>query len=96
MQVKKSVLCGYTVLVVGLRFMVTHLYHSWENTPDRADDIFNGRNWVGNCVKLERSEDVYQLQCSSLTFLVKARDYDRALRAWELTGEIGPQKHELK
>lgn len=87
MQVKTSALCVYTAAVIGLTTIATQLYYAAQNTPDPADDIANGRSWAGKCIKTDSKEDVYQLQCSALSIRVNARDYDRAVRAWELTGE---------
>lgn len=93
---KKSVFYVYTVVVVGLTIISSRLYHNWENTPVRDDDIFNGRSWVGSCVKTERSENIYQLQCSSLKTCAKADDYNRAVLAWEQTGELRPSNQSSK
>jgi len=72
--------------------VATQIFFSAHNKLNSADDIFNGRNFAGKCVKTEITQDVYQLQCSSLSIRINARDYERTIRAWELTGELRPSK----
>lgn len=89
---KITILCVYTAIVAVLTTVATQMFFSAHNTPKSADDIFNGRNFAGKCVKTESTQDVYQLQCSSLSIRINARDYERSIRAWELTGERRPSK----
>ncbi|EBC8304212.1 hypothetical protein DAB59_16290 [Salmonella enterica] len=80
-------LATYTVLVAGLAAIGTSLYFL-STTPDPSNYMKNERNWVGQCEKTGNFGDRYQLTCSDLDIFVKAEDYDRALRAWERTGNL--------
>lgn len=85
---KLFALGAYTVLVVGLSVTGTKLYDSYFRVPDPAVYILNERNWVGQCVKTGHVEETYELNCSDLRIRVSAELYDRALRAWELSGHM--------